>query len=439
MSISDKVMAAEQAAVEAKDKLVELTKSFDESADDAGLVAIEEQSEAVEKATQQLETYRKAESALASKAASFDAPSVVKSVKSREPIDYVLASAVCAFESFATRKSFDQVMDERYGQDDHLKAVAGNVVKGASAPAMSNVDGWAAELSRESYAAFLDLLQPESVIPRVPMNRFEFAGFSAINIPGRAETPNLAGAFRAEGDPIPVKQAATMKTVLTPKSMGVISTFTAECLRRSTPSIEALIRKWIVEDTAVALDTQFLGNAAATPMAPAGLQNLAGANTAASSGNEHAEIAADIKGMVSSMTSSNLGRRPVWIMHPSNLIALNMTLTAVGTPAFPETASNSLYGMPVVTSTTVPTDVVYLVDASELAIAFSGPQFLGTDVASVHMEDTTPLPIVDGAGTAAAPVRSLYQTNSLGLRMTLETDWSMTRAGAVVTLTGVAW
>jgi HK97 family phage major capsid protein len=439
MSISDKVVAAEQAAVEAKDKLVELTKSFDESADDAGLVAIEEQSEAVEKATQQLATYRKAESALASKAASFDAPSIVKSVKSREPIDYVLASAVCAFESFVTRKSFDQVMEERYGQDDHLKAVAGGVVKGASAPAMSNVDGWAAELSRESYGAFLDLLQPESVIPNVPMNRFEFQGFSAINIPGRAATPNLAGAFRAEGDPIPVKQAATMKTVLTPKSMGVISTFTQECLRRSTPSIEALIRKWIVEDTAVALDNQFLGNSAATTLAPAGLQNLAGSNTSASTGSTHDAIVADVKGMVQSMTASNLGRRPVWIMHPSNLIALNMTLTAVGTPAFPETASNSLYGMPVVTSTTVPLDVVYLVDASEMAIAFSGPQFLGTDVASVHMEDTTPLPIVDGAGTVAAPVRSLYQSNSSGLRMTLETDWSMTRDGAVVTLTSVDW
>lgn len=439
MSISDKVVAAETAAVEAKDKLVELTKAYDESADEAGLVAIEEQSEAVEKATQEVATYRKAESALASKAASFDAPSVVKSVKSREPIDYVLASAVCAFESFATRKSFDQVMEERYGQDDHLKAVAGNVVKGATAPAMTNVTGWAEELTRESYAAFLDLLQPESVIPRVPMNRFEFMGYSAINIPGRADAPNLAGAFRAEGDPIPVKQAATIKTQLTPKSMGVISTFTAELLRRSTPSIEALIRKWIVEDTAVALDNQFLGNDAATPLAPAGLQNLAGSNTLASTGSTHDAITADIKAMVQSMTAANLGRRPVWIMHPSNLIALNMTLTAVGTPAFPETASNSLYGMPVVTSTTVPLDVVYLVDASEMAIAFSGPQFLGTDVASVHMEDTAPLPIVDGAGTAAAPVRSLYQTNSLGLRMTLETDWSMTRDGAVVTLTGVSW
>ena len=342
MSISDKVVAAETAAVEAKDKLVELTKAYDESADEAGLVAIEEQSEAVEKATQEVATYRKAESALASKAASFDAPSVVKSVKSREPIDYVLASAVCAFESFATRKSFDQVMEERYGQDDHLKAVAGNVVKGATAPAMTNVTGWAEELTRESYAAFLDLLQPESVIPRVPMNRFEFQGFSAINIPGRADTPNLAGAFRAEGDPIPVKQAATIKTQLTPKSMGVISTFTAELLRRSTPSIEALIRKWIVEDTAVALDNQFLGNDAATPLAPAGLQNLAGSNTLASTGSTHDAITADIKAMVQSMTAANLGRRPVWIMHPSNLIALNMTLTAVGTPAFPETASNSL-------------------------------------------------------------------------------------------------
>jgi hypothetical protein len=174
-------------------------------------------------------------------------------------------------------------------------------------------------------------------------------------------------------------------------------------------------------------------------LAPAGLQNLAGTNTSASTGATHDAIVADIKGMVQSMTASNLGRRPVWIMHPSNLIALNMTLTAVGTPAFPETASNSLYGMPVVTSTTVPLDVVYLVDAAEMAIAFSGPQFLGTDVASVHMEDTTPLPIVDGSGTAAAPVRSLYQTNSLGLRMTLETDWSMTRGGAVVTLTSVDW
>jgi HK97 family phage major capsid protein len=230
-----------------------------------------------------------------------------------------------------------------------------------------------------------------------------------------------------------------MKTVLTPKSMGVISTFTQECLRRSTPSIEALIRKWIVEDTAVALDNQFLGNSAATLLAPAGLQNLAGSNTSASSGATHDAIVADVKGMVQSMTAANLGRRPVWIMHPSNLIALNMTLTAVGTPAFPETASNSLYGMPVVTSTTVPLDVVYLVDASEMAIAFSGPQFLGTDVASVHMEDTTPLPIVDGAGTVAAPVRSLYQSNSSGLRMTLETDWSMTRDGAVVTLTSVDW
>ena len=66
MSISEKVVAAEQQANEAKDALVELTKAYEENGDEAGLVAIEEQSEAVEKATQQLETYRKAEAAFGS-------------------------------------------------------------------------------------------------------------------------------------------------------------------------------------------------------------------------------------------------------------------------------------------------------------------------------------------------------------------------------------
>ena len=163
------------------------------------------------------------------------------------------------------------------------------------------------------------------------------------------------------------------------------------------------------------------------------------ANTLASTGDTAAEITADVKAMLAMMTDKNLGRRPVFIMHPSNLIALNMSLTAVGTPAFPETSNNTLFGIPIVTSTNVPKEVVFLMDAAEFASAMSGPRFLGTDVASIHEESDAPLPLHDEAGVAAAPVRSLYQTNSLGLRLTLECDWAPLRDGAVVTLTGVAW
>ena len=44
MSISEKVLAAEQAAVKAKDTLVELTKAYEAEESDEGLVAIEAQS-----------------------------------------------------------------------------------------------------------------------------------------------------------------------------------------------------------------------------------------------------------------------------------------------------------------------------------------------------------------------------------------------------------
>jgi hypothetical protein len=41
------------------------------------------------------------------------------------------------------------------------------------------------------------------------------------------------------------------------------------------------------------------------------------------------------------------------------------------------------------------------------------------------MEDTTPLEIVSGTGpTTADPVRSLWQTASVGVRMLMDVSWS---------------
>jgi hypothetical protein len=318
--------------------------------------------------------------------------------------------------------------------------------KAAQNPAMTNVAGWAQELTRESYAAFMDLLRPESVVPRIPMNRHEFAGFASIKVPSRAAgAKNLAGAFRAEGAPIRVGALALTSKSLTPKSLGVIGTFTMEPLERSTPSIESVIRDAMVADTAEALDTAFLSATAGTAIQPAGLQTYAtGNNTAASatSGQDAVNIVKDLRDRVAQMTSKNMGRRPVWIMNPARLYGVQLTMTAVGTFLFPEAANGTLLGIPVVTSVSVPADIVYLVDASEVSFAGGAPRFLGTEVATIHEEDTTPLPIVDNAGTpvTAHPVRSLYQTNSAALRALWEVDWTVLRPdGAVQTITGVAW
>jgi HK97 family phage major capsid protein len=338
-----------------------------------------------------------------------------------------------------------QIAEERYGHDEAAKAVIGIVSKAAQNPAMTSVTGWAAELVRDGYMGFMDMLKPESVLPRLSLNTFTFDGYQSLKIPMRnpAATPNLAGAFRAEGAPIRVGALSLGSMTLTPKSLGVIGTFSMELFERSTPNIEQVIREAMISDTAVALDNAFLGNAAGSATQPAGILNgLAAGNTAASAGATSANIVADLRGRMQAMATANMGRRPVWIMNPARAWGLQLALTAAGTPLFPEMANGTLLGVPVVTSTTVPAATVFLIDCAEVFFAGGAPQFMGSDVATIHEEDTTPLAITSGAqgsAVAATPVRSLYQTNSAALRTLWNIDWQVARAGSIQTITAAAW
>jgi HK97 family phage major capsid protein len=284
----------------------------------------------------------------------------------------------------------------------------------------------------------MDTIKPESVIPRLGLNTYSFDGYQSIKIPMRAETPNVAGAFRAEAAPIPVKQMGFTSKVLTPKSMGVISSFSNELFERSTPNILEVIRSAMISDTAQALDVKFLSADAGSAIAPAGIQNgVVSPNTAASAGDTVADIMTDLRGRLQQMASLNLGRKPVWIMNPARAWGLPLATNAVGAVAFPEMASGTLIGAPVITSTNVPADVVYLIDAAEVYFAGGAPRFMGTDVATLHFEDETPLPIV--GSVTANPVRSLYQTNTAAIRAMWDLDWTVNRTGSVQTITGVSW
>ena len=67
----------------------------------------------------------------------------------------------------------------------------------------------------------------------------------------------------------------------------MISTFTRELAEHSTPSIEALMRDAIVNDTATAIDAILMDNTAATTTRPQGMQNYAGSTqTATSAGSD---------------------------------------------------------------------------------------------------------------------------------------------------------
>lgn len=329
-----------------------------------------------------------------------------------------------------------EVCANNYRGDKEIMAMT----KAATDPAMTNVTGWAEELVRTGMGEFMQLLMPASIYPRVPGMRHTFGTDGSIEIPTRSADAKINGGFVAEGDPIPVKQGLFTSKTLTPKEMGVISTFTNKIMRHSTPNIEAVIRQAMIEDTSETLDTIFVDNGAGDTVRPPGLITIAGLNTAPSTGDTAADILADVKAAVNGLVVNNMGNAASWIMNPTHRISLSNIMMANGAFLFRDEINNGMFaGFPLITSNNCPVGDVFLVDDQALTFASDyGPEFSMSNQATLHMDDTDPLPINDG-GTAASPVRSLFQTNSYGLRMTIGLDWDAYREGGTFYLSGVSW
>jgi len=153
-----------------------------------------------------------------------------------------------------------------------------------------------------------------------------------------------------------------------------------------------------------------------------------------------------LNGMIQQLVAVRLLGNPSttsWVMNTVNAMKLSTMLNALGGNQFPgvSTGGGTLKGYPIATSSFFPLDQILLVDGSAVFFAGGTPEFEMSTEATLHEENTTPLPI-GTAGTpavVAAPVRSLYQTNSAALRMIEEVSWDELRTGAVQQLTGVAW
>ena len=57
------------------------------------------------------------------------------------------------------------------------------------------------------------------------------------------------------------------------------------------------------------------------------------------------------------------------------------------------------------------------------------------------MEDTSPEAIstAGSPNVVAAPIRSFFQTDSMGVRMVMDVSWKMVRSGMVRWIDGTSW
>jgi HK97 family phage prohead protease/HK97 family phage major capsid protein len=319
--------------------------------------------------------------------------------------------------------------------------------RAATNPAMTTVTGWAAELVQTIFADFMETLMPKSVFPRLSAAglSLSFGRNGKISIPTRSRTPTIAGSFVGEGLPIPVRQGAFTAQILTPKKMAVITTWTRELDEHSIPAIEGLLRQAIQEDTAVSLDSVLLDANAATVVRPAGILNGVASLPPTAGGGFNA-VLGDIKAISGALLTATAGyiRNMVWIMNPQQVLSLGLTAVP-GAGVFPfqaEVAAGRLAGGSIIDSGTVPMGTVIALDAADfVSVGDEAPRFEISDQATLHMEDTAPADIVAGAapGTPATPVKSLWQTDSLALRLILPVNWTLRRPGMVAWTTGVTW
>lgn len=448
-TLAERIETAQTELVDLKDKLADHTKG-----DDLDQVVIEELSNGIEQKQAQLASLQRAETALAAKAAD---PMIERSVAPGRrvpaqpavkiaPGDHVIRAATVQLLHHFTREPLNVIRERAYGDDETTKIVLDVVSKAASAPATTTTSGWASQLVQTVNADFMETLLPASIYPGLAARglRLNFGRNGVISIPSRSATPTIAGSFVGEGSPIPVRQGAFSSQSLTPKKMAVISTFTREIAEHSVPAIEALIRAAIQEDTSVALDSVLLDATAASAIRPAGLRNGVTAITATSGGGI-AALVADAKALVGALITATNGnvRAPVWIMNPAQALSISLTSNAGGDFVFADAMNaGSFLGYPVIQSPTVTAGMVVLVDAADfVSVTGDEPRFDVSDQATLHMEDTTPLAIsaTGSPNTVAAPVRSMFQTDSIALRMILPMNWTLRRAGVLAWTQSVTW
>jgi hypothetical protein len=170
------------------------------------------------------------------------------------------------------------------------------------------------------------------------------------------------------------------------------------------------------------LDSAILGSQPDNGAVPQGVLFNVAPITATSGGGLNA-FTGDIEALVASLTNNSAGKGMIFIAAPSLVASLK---TYVGPRwDYPVIASQVLQA----TKT-----IIAIEPSSFVSGFFFAPEFSIADAAALHEEDTSL-----GNISGSVPVRSLFQTNALALKMTLRAAFGMRAQGHVAVVNGATW
>jgi HK97 family phage major capsid protein/HK97 family phage prohead protease len=344
---------------------------------------------------------------------------------------YAIALATAAKD--VHRRSPFQIAEQNQVWMDQTPQVA-RVLKTAVAPGLTTADGWATELSDYTWMAseFIEYLRPMTILGAIGNDKFRMVPF---NVKMPLQDAGATGQWVGEGVMKPVNKlhfdTATLRFA---KAAGIV-VLSDECIRFSSPSIEAIVRQDLAACISQFLDEQFIDPTVTevSNISPASITQ--GAHTTAAGGTTAAFLRSDFKLIATSFGAANIPLTGCyWVMLPNQAVALQMMLNALGQPEFPliNGDGGSLLGYPVVTSNSVASGVVTFFKPSEILLADDGGVALDASrEASIEMDD--------GTSESSATTYSMWQHNMVALRAERYINWKRRRDHAVYYLTSCAY
>jgi hypothetical protein len=269
----------------------------------------------------------------------------------------------------------------------------------------------------------VESLQPVSAAANVIARSLglSFGQAEQLSIP----TVAMPGAdFVAEGQPIPVVQGQTSPgPQLDPHKVGVLVVLTGEMIRNTRG--EAIIRQALIEATAARFDALMFSTAPGVPnQRPPGVLNGIAPLAPSAAGNPLDAMIADLQEIAKAAAPVSGSGTPILIAAPAQAVSLAML------------APRDVW--PVFASASLPDKTVVGLVPEAVATVVEPPRIEAGNQMVVHRE-TQPGEIVDIGGVSASPVGSVYQTDSVGLRLVQPVTWGLRSPSAVAWIENVAW
>jgi len=319
------------------------------------------------------------------------------------------------------------------------------VFKAAVATGDTTTATWASELvyAQNLVTEFIEFLRPQTIIGKIPnLTKVPFN----VRIAGQ-NAPSSAY-WVGQGQPVPMSKLGTTAITLgIAKAAGLVA-IDDELVRSSSPSAEMLVRNDLAKSIAQFLDQQFINPdiAAVANVSPASILN--GVTAVPASGTTSADLRVDVQTLIDNWLAINLDpSQGVWVMPPTQALALSMMLNPLGQPLYPEInmLGGSLFGLPVVTSMSakvvgspVAGSIIALINAPEILLADDGEVTISTSSeASIQMLDNPTNQSTDS--TVPTTVVSMFQTNSLAIKAVRFINWAKKRALAAQFISGAAY